>query len=305
MEAQSRAEKRRPKIDLKVILWALVAIYTLILPDVIVVYRAIVGFFGQEAAGKVPVLIVAAVGTAYAVAVFRSNRSLKNLLFLVPSGVIAFLIMKLVSNPNKHVHIPEYVLMAWLLFAVLSKDYEGRGILLLVFVYASMLGVVDELEQGIHPARFYGLSDTLVNSASALIGVLTILGLHQIRGTDWAWARRLKDFGAYLWLSLFGLAGAVIICVTLFRVQASGLFWGVYPFWLWLWSVLFLILTPALIAMRQGISRKHPQRAVSQETHFLSPEAKTARLWVFPLLVILLYMHVLALYVSISGVKFN
>jgi hypothetical protein len=213
--------------------------------------------------------------------------------------------MKLVSNPNKHVHIPEYILMAWLLFAVLSKDYEGRGILLLVFVYASMLGVVDELEQGIHPARFYGLSDMLVNSASALIGVLTILGLRQIRGTDWAWARRLKDFGAFLWLSLFGLAGAVIICVTLFRVQASGLFWGVYPLWLWIWSVLFLILTPALIAVRQGTSRKHPQRAVSQETPFLSPEVKTARLWVFPLLVILLYMHVLALYVSISGVKFN
>jgi hypothetical protein len=305
MEVQPRAENRPPKISLKVILWALVAIYTFMLPDAIIVYRAIVGFFGQEAAGKVPALIVVAVGIAYAVAVFRSQRSLKNLLYLVPSGVIAFLIMKLVSNPNKHVHIPEYVLMAWLLFAVLSKDYKGKGILILVFVYASMLGVVDELEQGIHPARFYGWSDMLVNSASAVIGVLTIMGLKGVAAIDWEWTTHLKDFQVLLWLSLFGLLGAVIMCVNLFRVQASGLFWGVYPLWLWIWSLLYLIVTPALIAFYRGTLRERPDIAVGEEAALLSPEIGTARLWVFPLLVILLYMHVLVLYVSISGVKFN
>jgi hypothetical protein len=195
--------------------------------------------------------------------------------------------------------------MAWLLFAVLSKDYKGKGILILVFVYASMLGVVDELEQGIHPARFYGWSDMLVNSASAIIGVLTILGLKQIKASDWAWTGRLKDYRPLLWLGLFGLVGAVIMCVNLFRVQASGLFWGVYPLWLWIWNVLFLIVTPALIAVHQGAFRKHPRRAMSEEVAFLSPEAKTARLWIFPLLVILLYMHALVLFVSISGVTFN
>ena len=151
-----------PKKGLKVILWVLVACYTFILPDAIIVYRDIVGFFGQDAAGKVPVLIVVIVGIAYVITVLLSQKSLKNLLYLIPCGVITFLIMILVSNPNKHIHIPEYILMTWLLFAVLSKDYKGKGIFILIFIYASMLGVVDELEQGINPARFYGLSDMLV-----------------------------------------------------------------------------------------------------------------------------------------------
>jgi hypothetical protein len=292
------------RIGLKVVLWGLVALYTFILPDVIVVYRAIVGFFGQDSAGKVPVLIVGTVGIAYVVAVLLSQKSLKNLLFLIPCGVITFLIMKLVSNPNKHIHIPEYVLMAWLLFAVLSKDYKGKGLFILIFIYASMLGVVDELEQGINPARFYGLSDMMVNSASAVIGVFTIMGLKKRFAIDWAWATHLKEYKGLLWLSLFGLIGAGIMCSYLFRVQASGAFSGVYPVWLWTWNIFFLILTPAMIAFYRGTLQKYHQIAETGKDSAPRPECITARLWIFPLLAILFYMHALVIYVSIFGVKF-
>ena len=293
-----------PKKGLKVILWVLVAFYTFILPDAIIVYRHIVGFFGNDAAGKVPVLILVTVGIAYVITVLLSQKSLKNLLFLVPCGVIAFLIMKLVSNPNKHIHIPEYVLMAWLLFAVLSKDYKGKGIFILIFIYASMLGVVDELEQGINPARFYGWSDMIVNSASALIGVFTIMGLKKGIATDWTWTTRLKEFIILLWLSLFGFVGAVITCVVLFRVQASADFWGVYPVWLWTWNILYLITAPVMIAFYRSILQKNYPITEDKKVYVLTPEVKTARLWIFPLLVILFYMHALVIVVSISGVKF-
>jgi hypothetical protein len=103
-----------PRKILKAALWILVALYTFILPDFYIIYRNIVTFFGQEAVGKVPVLMVAVCGIAYGVAILVSQKSPKNLLFLVPCGVIALLIMTLVSNPNKHIHIPEYVLMTWL-----------------------------------------------------------------------------------------------------------------------------------------------------------------------------------------------
>ncbi len=292
------------KIGLKVVLWGLVALYTFILPDVIVVYRAIVGFFGQDFAGKVPVLIVGTVGIAYVVAVILSQKSLKNLLFLIPCGVIAFLIMKLVSNPNKHIHIPEYVLMVWLLYAVLSKDYKGKGLFILIFIYASMLGVVDELEQGINPARFYGLSDMMVNSASALIGVFTIMGLKKRIATDWAWTTHFKRYKGLLRLSLFGLIGAVIMCAYLFRVQAMGVFSGVYPVWLWIWNVLFLIMTPAMIFLYHGTLQKHTQIADTGKVSGPPAEGITARLWILPLLVILFYIHALVIYVSIFGVKF-
>ena len=292
------------RIGLKVVLWGLVVLYTFILPDVIFVYRAIVGFFGQVAAGKVPVVIVGTVGIAYVVVVLLTQRNLKNLLFLIPCGTIAFLIIRLVSNPNKHIHIPEYVLMAWLLYAVLSKDYKGKGLFILIFIYASMLGVVDELEQGIHPARFYGLSDMTVNSASAMIGVFTIMGLKKYIATDWAWTTHLKDYKGLLWLILFGLIGAVIMCSYLFRVQASEAFSGVYPIWLWTLNILFLIMTPAMMVYYRRTLQKYIQISETGNVSGPQPEGITARLWIFPLLAILFYMHALVIYVSIFGVNF-
>ena len=289
---------------LKVILWVLVAIYTFMLPDAIIVYRDIVGAFGQAAAGKVPLMIVVTVGIAYALAIILSQKSFKNLLYLVPCGVIAFLIMKLVDNPNKHIHIPEYVLMAWLLFAILSRDYKGKGLFILIFIYATLLGIVDELEQGINPARFYGLPDMMVNSASALIGVFTIMGLKNVVATDWAWTSHLKEYKDFIGLGALGFAGMVTMCAYLFRVQASGKFWGVYPEWLLIWNILYLVLALAIVVYR---SLLHKNRQVDEDKKdaLISPGARTARLWIYPLLVILFYMHSLVIYIAISGVKFD
>jgi hypothetical protein len=166
------------------------------------------------------------------------------------------------------------------------------------------LGVVDELEQGIHPSRFYGLSDMLVNCASALIGVLTIMGLKKAKAADWSWTARLKEFMGLLGLILFGFVGAVLMCVTLFQVQAKLDFWGVYPTWLWTWNILFLLLAPAMIVHYTSNLRKYHQIIKDMKNIDLPEDVKTAQLWVFPLLVILFYMHALVIYVSISGVKF-
>jgi hypothetical protein len=289
---------------LKAAWWLLVALYTFILPDFYLIYSNIVTFFGQEAAGKVPVLMVAVLGIAYGTAILVSQKSPKNLLFLVPCGVIALLIMTLVSNPNKHIHIPEYVLMTWLLYAALAKDHKGSGLFILIFILASLLGVVDELEQGIHPSRFYGLSDMLVNCASALIGVFTIMGLKKAKAADWSWTARLKEFKGLLGLILFGLVGAVLMCITLFQVQARLDFWSVYPIWLWIWNILLLSLTPVMMVHYIRNLRKYHQIKKDKKNIALPEDVKTAQLWVFPLLVILFYMHVLVVYVSISGVKF-
>jgi hypothetical protein len=212
--------------------------------------------------------------------------------------------MKLVDNPNKHIHIPEYVLMAWLLFAVLSKDYKRKGIFILIFFYATLLGVVDELEQGINPARFYGLSDMTVNSASALIGVFTIMGLKKAIAEDWAWTAHLKEYKALIGLGLLGFIGIVITCTYLFRVQASGKFWGVYPEWLLTWNILYLLLVPAIAIYWRALQRKY-QAVEGGKDPTASLAATTARLWIIPLLIILFYMHALVIYVAISGVKFD
>jgi hypothetical protein len=302
MQTQTAARLRR--FEPRVALWALVAVYTYLLPDARIVYNAIAAAFGQTAAGRVPFVIVIVVAVAYAAAVLVSQKSWRNLLFLVPCGVIAFAIMRLVDNPNKHIHIPEYILMTWLLYAVLSRDYKGRGLFILIFVYASLLGVVDELEQGINPIRFYGASDMLVNSASALIGVFTIMGLMKPAAADWAWTSRLLDFKIFLGLGLFGSIGAALQCTWLFQVQAAGKFWGVYPGWLLVWNYIYVLLVPA-VAFYRGALPQNLAGTGEAIDPALPPEAVTARLWIIPLVVILLYMHVLAVYVAGSGVKFD
>jgi hypothetical protein len=304
MNMQTQTGIPGSKKAFKVFLWVLIALYTFILPDAILIYRQIVSYFGNDAAGKIPVVIVVTAGIAYALVVLLSHKSWRDLLFLIPCGVIAFLIMKLEPNPNKHIHIPEYVLMAWLIYAALSRDYKGSGILLLVFIYASLLGVVDELEQGINPARFYGWSDMLVNTSSALIGVFTILGLKKRAAAGWDWLARLKDFKALIGLCLFGFIGAVIMCGLLFQIQAGMDFWVVYPRWLWIGNIIFLVLTLVMsFSYLASLRKKHPIPA-DGKVDLIPPGTAAARCWIFPMLAILFYMHALVMVVSISGVKF-
>jgi hypothetical protein len=290
---------------LKVFGWMLVAAYTFVLPNVYLIYRNILESYGSEVVGKIPVILVAICAILYAAAVLISQKSLQNLLFLVPCAVIAVLIIKLVDNPNKHIHIPEYVLMTWLLFFVLFKDHKGKGIFLLIFIYASLLGVVDELEQGIHPRRFYGVSDMIVNSASALIGIFTILGLKKVIATNWEWKKRLKDFKPLLALGAFGLSGAILMCIYLFQVQAYESFLEVYPEWLLIWNILYQILTPLLVVFYFLNHKKQHQELRGKNGQTLHQQVITAQCWIYPFLVILFYMHALVVYISISGAEFR
>jgi len=288
-----------------IIFWVLVAGYTYILPNFRIIYEAILNTYGVEVVGKVPLVIVAAFGAAYVLATLRTSKSLKNLLFLLPAALIAYIIMRLEPNPNKHIHIPQYVVMTWLLLAALSRDYKGKGLLLLIFICASLLGVVDELEQGIHPARFYGWSDMLVNSSSAVIGVLTILGLKPQKEGDWSWTGHLKEHKVLFGVGAFGLAGAGLMCFFLFRVQAAEMFRGVYPVWLLVWNLGYLILAVILVWISLRRQKTMLPSAGNKTALESSSASRTARLWVYPLLAILFYMHALLVFVSVTGAEFG
>jgi hypothetical protein len=289
---------------LRVVPWILVAAYTIVLPEAIVVYRAIVGAFGKLAAGRAPLLIVLVLGLAYGAAVLFSHRSWRNLLYLVPAAIISFLIMRLEDNPNKHVHIPEYALAAWLLFAALARDYKGKGLFVLIVVYGTLLGVVDELEQGIHPLRYYGLSDMVVNSASTLIGVFTIMGLTPRRAGGWKWSTHLKRFRPLIATAVFGIVGILLACIYLFEVQANPQIHDAYPDWLFVVNLVYLLWAPVAAYRGGALGPRHARRGANR-ARALPAAAITARLWIIPLLVILFYMHALAAYVAASGMEFR
>lgn len=289
---------------LKIVLWMLIAVYTYNLPNARVVYNFLVETIGQELTGKIPLVLVAATGFIYATLLLISRRSLKNLLFLIPCGIIAYIIITLEPNPNKHIHIPEYVLMAWLLFAVLSLDYKTADIFILIFLLTSLLGVVDELEQGVHPARFYGWSDMLVNSASALIGVFTIMGLKTLKAPDYGWLRYFRENRLVVWLLSLGFFTGVLMGYYLFRVQEAGVFNGIYPTWLLILNGLFTMAAIFTIYREVIPTRIMNPKFGSIETASEGNSKRIALLWLIPMLAIFIYMKILLFYVSICGIEF-
>jgi hypothetical protein len=292
--------QNRFRIQPRAVLWGLIVIYTLLIPNAIYVYRFIEARFGLVFAGRIPLAVVSLLGAGYVVYLWRSKLGWKRALYLIPCAVIALAIFKLEGNPNKHIHIPEYILMAWLVYAALKKDYRGGGMLILVFILASILGVVDELEQGIHPGRTYGWTDMLVNTSSALMGVFTILGLTDYQTGSWEWAIQLKKHKALIGLILFGVTGAVLMCVKLFEVQsAGGTIREVYPVWLVIWNLVYLLATVLLfIFYKKNHNLLLPDQTVS-DTYV------SAGLWVTSPTIILFYMHLLVAAVYIAGITFK
>lgn len=293
--------QNRFRIQSRAVLWGLIVIYTLLIPNAIYVYRIIEANFGLVFAGKIPLVIVSLLGIGYVVYLRQAKLGWKKALYLLPCAAIALSIFRLEDNPNKNIHIPEYILMAWLVYAALKKDYRGGGMLILVYVIASMLGVVDELEQGIHPGRTYGWTDMLVNTSSALMGVFTILGLTKYRTDGWAWTGYLKRFKFQIALILFGAAGAVLMSVKLFEVQAAGgMMRESYPFWLIGWNSLFVVLAIFLPARRFVF----PNFGTPGELES-TPDLLTSKLWIVPPITILVYMHSLVLFSYFAQITFK
>lgn len=58
-------------------------------------YDFLVETIGQELTGKIPLVLVAATGFIYAALLLLTRRNLKNLYYLIPCGVIAFIIITL------------------------------------------------------------------------------------------------------------------------------------------------------------------------------------------------------------------
>ncbi len=281
--------------------WGTIVVYTFFLPSAILVYRKLESAIGQDATGKIPFYGVIFIGLAYILYGFLKHRNFTHLFYLIPCAIIAYVIIKYEPNPNKHIHIPEYVLMAWLLYAALSKDYQGNGIFILIFICGSLLGVVDELEQGLHPKRFYGWSDMAVNSSSMLIGIFTILGLVKRETGNWDWTKRWKEYQTHFGLILFGVVGAVFMCIHLFDVQAEEMFWGVYPLWILGWNYLYLFAVLIHLAFHIIKQRSIQNTAIEREKSL----RQTAQLWVYFPLAILFFMHFLVVYVSVSGASFR
>jgi hypothetical protein len=101
-------------------LWSTVVLYTVCLPSVIFVYRSLVDQYSPQIAGKVPVVIIIALAAGYTGICMIKKVTTRGLIVLAVSGIIVMLVMNFETNANKHIHIPEYILMS-------HDDFTGHA----------------------------------------------------------------------------------------------------------------------------------------------------------------------------------
>jgi hypothetical protein len=296
---------RRYRHWLRIILWTSVAIYTLSLPHIIIIYRAIVSRFSPNISELIPKAIIIILGILYTAFGYLYKKNLRYMGSILLCAVLIYAVLYLAPNPNKEIHVPEYIVMSWLLILALSIDYEGKGIAILVCICAPLLGIVDELLQGIHPHRYYGWEDIGMNSISAFVGVLLFLGLRNEPQGSWNWMIHLKKRKNFFKIGVFGAVGALLQCIYLFKVKASNNFSSIYPLWLLGWNALFA--ASVLVMMFSFYRRHHIQRSnPNSGLDAIQYNAEiTSYLWVFPPVLILFIIHCIAILVAIFGWEFG
>ncbi len=288
----------------RIILWTTVVLYTACLPYVILVYRSIISQFSPQIAGRIPLSIVISFAVIYTISCIIKKMTTRCLIVLAVSGIIVMFVMNFEANANKHIHIPEYILMSWILYQALALDYQGSGILLLVFICAAMLGVVDEIMQGIHLQRTYGWVDMIIDAAASFIGCLSLWGYKQPPERNWAWCRDLKHFRGFLAVIFFGALTAVVMGSFLFNVQEKGSFFMGYPCWLLAGNGLYVAASLALIVYHWRRRRIYGVAGHANKPAALANHT-TAMLWVICPMTILMAMHAMVLWVAVAGIEFR
>jgi VanZ family protein len=106
----------------------------------------------------------------------RGTESLASVLL----GLSCCLAALAVPDPEiavKRIHVMEYLLLSLYVRHTLAFRLSGVALLVFSCLLSCLYGIHDELLQGVHPSRTYGLRDMLVNVVAAIGGSLVWHGL--------------------------------------------------------------------------------------------------------------------------------
>jgi hypothetical protein len=280
--------------------WLIVIVYTLILPYAIIALRYLEGHFSATLVRKIPLMLIISLGTTYIFFYFtRNKRIVLRIIIISCCLILPFMLFQ--SNPNKHIHIPEYILMSWLVFHALSPDYRGKGVFLLTFLVSALLGILDEIQQGILANRFYGYGDMLMNASASLVGVLSIIGTGRNKDGDWRWFSAFRDrFLALIAIGIgtmslgwncFILSGVSKKARLELKNNPSIHFTDLFPSTVYLWNIVCVL---ALIIVLQRYMRSFIKLKTGEEPNqngAYTTVKVTPYLWIFTLLSIMLVAH--------------
>ncbi len=131
--------------------------------------------------------------------------------------------------PVKRIHVAEYLLLSLFLRYVLSHRLTGYHLSFFTFGSTVLLGIHDELLQGLHPARTYGLTDLCVNSLAAAAGTIIGHGGHFFSSEQTNNTIKSKSFASVLYIVLLGMSLlAFVVPMHSFRLETAPI-WPMLP----------------------------------------------------------------------------
>jgi hypothetical protein len=129
--------------------------------------------------------------------------------------------------PAKRIHVAEYMLLSLVVNWAMSHHLQGRSLLLSGACFASLLGVHDELLQGMVDSRTFGLRDIGVNALAAAGGALIWYGLRLFQRPG---VPHLPLSGITRWYLLWlGIGVAALIWPLFFYKSLTLPLWPVMP----------------------------------------------------------------------------
>jgi VanZ family protein len=145
--------------------------------------------FAGRLLGKTPLLAIVAF-FFIALALFITYKSIREriglLRIVILLGVCALAFTFAWRQPYmaEKTHILEYGILAWM--ALRDLDKNKKGVLksaILAFIFAALVGVVDEAFQKLLPWRVFEVRDMLTNALSAALGIAVYLSGRKARLT--------------------------------------------------------------------------------------------------------------------------
>lgn len=150
---------------------ALVALYV----NMFALWRGVSGLIG-DAAGNVPYAVTLLVLACLGIVAVRSARSRTRTDWLIVACALTCAVIGLLATdpdyPSKRIHVPQYIALALVVRRGLCLHMSGWPLTLVGWMITMVLGCHDELVQGFHPQRTFGLVDVLTNGWGAAAGAL-------------------------------------------------------------------------------------------------------------------------------------
>jgi len=172
----------------------------------------------------VTMIVVAAVVFHF---VQRVNSGYRIKMLFLGLGIVGAFFSLVIPDPHfpiKRIHVAEYIILAFAVRYTLSHRLSGVGLTVFTVLLTMLLGIHDEMLQGIHALRYYGWRDVVVNAAAGASGAMLGHGLlcFEKNGREKAGRGKMGEITAGMVTLYTVLLGAVAALVVLLYRQRGG-----------------------------------------------------------------------------------